>query len=113
MINDAISDFIFLSGYDAIQKRGMPDTNQLIGNGVTSVGYEYLLKNLMEMANQRFLQLGNTPTMEFGKKFVGIAVSDGIQSKFIMGKKDIPWRENLMKSLVAIGSQSIFNEYVK
>ena len=109
-LEQSASTFLFLSGYDAVMGKKIPPVNDLLGNGVTAIGYEYLTKPILEMVNKRFFQQQNSNMMCILRKMIGVGLTDGLQSQFLMGKAPM-WNKILMKSIVAVGAESVFRNY--
>jgi len=43
-----VGDFVALSLYDAVKAKGMPKTDKFIENGIVAVGYESVVKGILD-----------------------------------------------------------------
>jgi len=107
-MNNAIMDFGFYSGYDAIKKRGIPDMDQFLENGVSGLGYNFLVKDQVK----RFDYIFPGETRPFGDmilKFGGqLAIIYLWRWGMKKGSKSIG--DIILKQLISQGSQEVFKK---
>ena len=107
-LNNAIEDTVFLTGFDVIQKRGIPEVEVVGLNAGGSFLYEYLGKKLVDLLGDRILPNYKKELMVVGK-IIGIPLLIGILQQYVLMKKERPkWGGLFLKGLVGIGAQSVW-----
>lgn len=97
---------VALSVYDAVKVRGMPPTNQLIVNGISSAGFHLIEETFADKMVIRFMP----QMMKEGKflmKTLGLMINEGLAWRFLYGK-NMNYGPLFVKSIISNAGQETY-----
>jgi hypothetical protein len=106
-VTDTIRDFIALVASDAIAKKGMPSVENAIEDGVTAIGYEMFMKDMLAFV-VKWIPGNDVKSKDILLRFVTQAITIwGV--RYLMSYPDASISKSAIKSLIAIVLTEAYN----
>jgi len=109
LIEKSFEDFIFLSGYDFIKKKNIPNTDLLIVNGLSSLGYNYMGFKLCDFVVDKFFKSYKKEGYFICKSIIYPLLMKLVENYAVTKKSKGYMSANIfMKSFLSFGAQSLY-----